>query len=44
MSCFAHGIRAHGEDMVAMALEKVIKLPLDEALRRILHRRIKVVL
>ena len=35
-------LRAHAEDMVAMALEKGIELSLDEALRRIPHRLTKV--
>jgi len=35
-------LRAHAEDMVAMALEKGIELSLEEALRRIPHRLSKV--
>lgn len=31
-------LKAHAEDLVALALEKGIELPLDEALRRIPHR------
>lgn len=31
-------LRAHAEDLVALALEKGIELPLDEATRRIPHR------
>lgn len=35
-------LRAHAEDMVAMALEKGIELSVEEALRRIPHRLTKV--
>jgi len=35
-------LRAHAEDMVALALEKGIELPLEEALRRIPHRLTKI--
>jgi len=35
-------LRAHAEDMVALAMEKGIELSLEEALRRIPHRLTKV--
>ena len=35
-------LRAHAEDMVALAMEKGIELSVDEALRRIPHRLTKV--
>ena len=35
-------LRAHAEDMVALALERGIELSLDEALRRIPHRLTKI--
>jgi hypothetical protein len=35
-------LRAHAEDMVALAMEKGIELPLEEALRRIPHRLTKM--